>query len=114
MSGFLVSLWQKLVKPPQGLEPAREADGQGTRGVGVQECTRMAGLDEAPAASNPDRFEATVEQISQSQIYLLVGRPINKGSLLSVELPGSAQKKSDSVLAYVLRSWPRDGNWALT
>jgi PilZ domain len=112
MAGLVASLWNRLLRT-KGARPS-QANAQGVPSVWVQECTRLAALDEIPAASSSTRFEAAVAQVCESEIYLLVPKKIQKGSLLSVELPHGSKPSGDSVLAYVISSWPREDRWALT
>jgi len=74
----------------------------------------VAALDEVPVVAGSGRFEAIAEQVSQSEICLLLTNNIQKGSLLSIELAHRAERTADNVLAYVIRSWPRGERWALT
>jgi hypothetical protein len=81
--------------------------------VWVRDCTQAS--DSYPIQSAAaDRFEGRVEEISSSEIHLLVNRQVDKGSLLSVELAGGADQGVEQVLTYVLRAWPRGEQWALT
>jgi PilZ domain len=113
MAGLVASLWHRILKSKGG-RPFRAVHAQNTPSVWVQECTRLSALDEIPDAFDSARFQAGVEQVSQSEIYLLVPKKIQKGALLSIELPHTAKSSADSVLAYVVSSWPREDRWAVT
>jgi hypothetical protein len=62
----------------------------------------------------PERFSAHVQDISRGGINLLVERPQEPGSLLSVDLPGAGDGAGWTALAYVVRaaSWS-GGRWAV-
>jgi hypothetical protein len=61
-----------------------------------------------------DRLSARVQDISRGGINLLVNRPVDLDTLLSVELPGTPEQPPSTVLAYVVRVVPRGpGGWAL-
>jgi len=99
MPGVLLSLWQKIVKP-QSVTPAREAaEGSAERSVWIQECARVAALDDMPASESPDRFPAIVEEISKSEICLRAGKQIRRSSLLTIELPRGQRGRAESILA---------------
>jgi PilZ domain-containing protein len=113
MTGFWTSIWQRLARRGES-ESLRIAKDAGARTVWIRDCTEAAGSELEEEVHPSERIEAVVESITQSEIYLQVGRQYEKGSLLSVELPRIGENEADHVLAYVLRSWPRGQAWALT
>ena len=50
-----------------------------------------------------ERFSAIVRNVSLGGIKLRVDRPLDVGSLLSVELPAPSEESTSTVLAYVVR-----------
>jgi hypothetical protein len=60
----------------------------------------------------PVRLSARVRNISKSGINFLSEHQFEAGELLSVELPGPAEKPTTEVLAYIIRAIARsDGEW---
>ena len=66
-------------------------------------------------ANAPDalRLSARVRDISRGGIHFLVNCPVESGALLSVELPAPAGRFASTVLAYVVRVQPLQGEWSV-
>jgi hypothetical protein len=99
--------WGRLVGRPQELPTVEEE-----RRVWVRfPCDREITCQPASAAK---RLPARVQDISLGGISLLVGYPFETGGLLSVELPGTDDGCSTTVLAYVVHVAARDsGEWSV-
>jgi hypothetical protein len=114
MPSVLMSLWQKIVKPQNFRRSHQLTGSTAERTVWIQECMRVAALDDVPATENPERFPAKVEEVSKSEICLRASKQVRRSSLLSIELPHGEGGSADCVLAYVIRSSPAGESWVLS
>ncbi len=68
---------------------------------------------EVEAAEKEERWPATVWDISQSGVGLLVERPFDPGTLLEVELEGSRQHPGQVLSMRVIRVHRHEKGWLL-
>jgi hypothetical protein len=59
------------------------------------------------------RWPASISDISQGGVLMLLPRRFEKGTALALELPGDAERESSIVFVKVVHLKQRDGAWAL-
>jgi hypothetical protein len=108
----LVSSWAQWAGKPRLV---RDAEGDPSeRRVWLRVPCDVQALCQPASEGDNVRFTAQIQNISRGGINLLANRPLEQGSLLSVELPGEDAQSTSQVLAYVIHVNPlEDGRCAL-
>jgi hypothetical protein len=99
------------LEPAENAAPAGEAD----RRVALRYLSKPPNQDcEVETTEQEERWPATIRDISQTGLGLLVGRPFDPGTLLEVELERTRRRRRAMVLRMrVVHVRRQDQGWLL-